>query len=59
MSVEINARISRSLITKRKELKLTQQQLSDKAKVSLRTIKDIENGRRKSSNESTIITHLP
>jgi transcriptional regulator with XRE-family HTH domain len=48
---EIAARFEKA----RKELKWTQLELSNKSTVSLRTIRDLESGRRKSFSESTVV----
>jgi DNA-binding XRE family transcriptional regulator len=51
MTPETEARFERA----RKELNLTQLELSQKSTVSLRTIRDLESGRRKSFSESTVL----
>jgi transcriptional regulator with XRE-family HTH domain len=54
-AVLITPEIVQRLISARKEMHLTQLELSNQAKVSLRTIRDLERGRRRSFSESTII----
>ena len=44
------------LLNARKDKKLTQLELSTESTISLRTIQDLENNRRKSFSESTLIT---
>ncbi len=55
MGVSIEPEISRKLTKQRKKLLLSQFELSQKAKVSLRTIQDIEGGRRKAFSEATLL----
>ena len=55
MFIEINNGIKEILVNARKAHYLTQAELSQKSKISERTIKDIESGRRNSFNESTLI----
>jgi transcriptional regulator with XRE-family HTH domain len=55
MAVELNSQQNAEFLKARQGLRLTQLELSEKAKISLRTIKDIESGRRTSYNEDTII----
>lgn len=55
MSVKVNSEQLGFLLAARKKSHLTQLELSEKSKVSLRTIKDLESGRRSSFSESTII----
>ena len=55
MAIELNSEISNRFLKARQELKLTQLELEAKARVSLRTIKDLESGRRTSFNEDTLI----
>ena len=55
MAVKLNVRQREEFLEKRKELKLTQLELSNTSRISLRTIQDLETGRRKSFSESTLI----
>lgn len=55
MSVKIKSEQLELFLTARNKSHLTQLELSEKSKVSLRTIKDLESGRRNSFSESTII----
>ena len=51
----IVSEVAQQIATARRERQLTQQELSEKSKVSLRTIQDLERGRRESFSESTLI----
>ncbi|MBU0518842.1 helix-turn-helix transcriptional regulator [bacterium] len=54
MRIKINEEIIARLVKARLALQLTQMELHLKSNVGLRTIKDIESGRRTSYNESTL-----
>ena len=51
----IRPEVAQQIAGARRKRQFTQQELSDKAKVSLRTIQDLERGRRESFSESTLI----
>ena len=55
MIIEIDNGKREILVNARKALHLTQLELSGKANISERTIKDIESGRRNSFSETTLI----
>ena len=55
MSVKIKSWQRELLLNARKEKKLTQLELSSESRISLRTIQDLENHRRSSYSDSTLI----
>jgi len=55
MAVSLNSSQIAVLVKARQEAHLTQLELSDRSRVALRTIKDLEAGRRTSFHESTLI----
>ncbi len=55
MALELNHQIIERILKARHDLHLTQLELAEKAGISLRSIKDIERGRRISFNEDTLI----
>ncbi len=56
MAVVLNLEKIEIFLRARRELNYTQLELSGQSNIALRTIKDFESGRRRSFNESTIIT---
>ena len=56
MAVSLTSEQIEALVKARQDAHLTQLELSNRSKVALRTIKDLEAGRRSSFNESTLIS---
>jgi transcriptional regulator with XRE-family HTH domain len=55
VAIEIGAEIAQQFIKARQDLKITQLELAEKSRISLRLIKDLESGRRRTFNEDTLI----